>query len=183
MGKPNLYFSKYHQSICDAMNRLSKNKKVLFVGQQVHFQDFYGTLKDIPLSKRIEMPVAEEMQMGFCIGLALEGFIPVCIFQRMDFMYRAMDSMCNHLSLLPEYSRGIHKPKVIIRTTIGNDKPLDPGAQHTQDLTDVFKLALKFPVVKVKNSREVCTAYTKAMEITNSTMIIEDQRLYNNGTT
>lgn len=179
MGKQNLSYSKYYNSICDSMKLLSKNPKVLFIGQQVGFSnDFYGTLKDILISKRIEMPVAEEMQMGFCIGLALEGYLPVCIFQRMDFMYRAMDSLCNHLNLLPEYSRGLYKPKVIIRTTIGNDKPLNPGIQHTQDLTKVFQAALKFPVIKLTNYRIVEESYKKAIEIKESVLLIEDQKLY-----
>src|SRR3972149_936404 len=137
-------YSKYHEAICENMKQLALRDNVIFVGQQVHYQDFYGTLKGIPLDRRLEMPVAEEMQMGFCIGLALEGFIPVCIYQRMDFMYRAMDSICNHLSLLPESSRMKFNPKVIIRTTIGNDSPLNPGLQHTQDLTEIFKAACKF---------------------------------------
>lgn len=168
----------YFDAICESMNELSKLDNTLFVGQQVHYQDFYGTLKDVPLSKRIEMPVAEEMQMGFCIGLSLEGFLPVCIYQRMDFLYRAMDSLCNHLNLLPEYSRGIFKPKVIIRTTIGNDYPLNPGLQHTQDLTEVFQRALKFPVIKVTNPKDVFEVYNMAIKGETSIMIIEDQRLY-----
>lgn len=170
--------SSYFDAICKSMNKLSNLDNTLFIGQQVYYQDFYGTLKDIPLNQRIEMPVAEEMQMGFCIGLALEGFLPVCIYQRMDFLYRAMDSLCNHLNLLPEYSRGIFKPKVIIRTTIGNDYPLNPGLQHTQDLTGVFQKALKFPVVKVINSKDVIEVYAMAIEDDTSIMIIEDQRLY-----
>lgn len=170
--------SSYFDAICKSMNKLSNLDNTLFIGQQVGVKDFYGTLKDVPLNKRIEMPVAEEMQMGFCIGLALEGFLPVCIYQRMDFMYRAMDSLCNHLNLLPECSKGIFKPKVIIRTTIGNNFPLNPGPQHTQDLTEVFQRALKFPVVKVTNSKDVIEVYDRAIEDDTSIIIIEDQNLY-----
>jgi len=178
MEKPNLFYSKYHQTVCDSMDMLAKEDKVIFVGQQVAFQDFYGTLKNVPISKRLEMPVAEELQMGFCIGLSLEGFLPVCIYQRMDFMYRAMDSLCNHLNLLPKYSRGFYRPKVIIRTTIGNKSPLDPGIQHTQDLTEVFKKALDFPVYKVSDVDSVLGIYKEALIIDSPILIIEEQRLY-----
>lgn len=173
-----MQYSKYHEAIHKQMLNLALRKDVLFVGQQVHYQDFYGTLKGISLDKRIEMPVAEEMQMGFCIGLALEGFLPVCIYQRMDFMYRAMDSLCNHLNLLPAISRGQFAPKVIIRTTVGNDSPLNPGRQHTQDLTDIFKAALKFPVMKVTTEKEVNNAYKDAVILSSPVLIIEEQKLY-----
>lgn len=171
-------YSRYHKAIYDNMQKLALRKDVLFVGQQVQFQDFYGTLKGISLDKRIEMPVAEEMQMGFCIGLALEGFLPICIYQRMDFMYRAMDQICNHLSLLPAVSRGYFAPKIIIRTTVGNDSPLNPGKQHTQDLTDIFKKASKFPVVKVTTEKEVNDAYKDAITLSSPMLIIEEQKLY-----
>lgn len=177
-GQELLLHSEYYYSICESMNNLSLLDNTLFVGQQVGVKDFYGTLKDVPLSERIEMPVAEEMQMGFCIGLALGGFLPVCIYQRMDFMYRAMDSLCNHLSILPECSKGIFKPKVIIRTTIGNNFPINPGPQHTQDLTAVFQKALKFPVIKVTNPKDVFEVYNMAIEGDTSIMIVEDQNLY-----
>lgn len=172
-------YSDYHKMICESMVKLSEIDNVQFVGQQISPpNDFYGTLKEVPMSKRIEMPVTEEMQMGFCIGLALEGFLPVCIFQRMDFMYRAMDSLCNHLNLLPEYSRGVFNPKVIIRTTIGNDDPLNPGIQHTQDLTEVFQKALRFPVIKVLDVEGVRRAYEIALTKDSPIMIVEDQRRY-----
>ena len=171
-------YTEYYKAIQASMFQLSLRSDTLFIGQQVRAQDFYGTLVDVPLDKRIEMPVAEEMQMGFCTGLALEGFLPICIFQRMDFLYRAMDQMCNHLSLLPEMSRGVFRPKVIIRTTIGNDCPLNPGPQHTQDLTTVFQEALRFPVIRVQSPEEVKNAYEFALESDTSTLIIEDQKLY-----
>ena len=171
-------YSKYHEAICENMKQLALRDNVIFVGQQVHYQDFYGTLKDIPLEKRLEMPVAEEMQMGFCIGLAMEGFLPVCIYQRMDFLYRAMDQICNHLNLMPVITRGVYNPKVIIRTTVGNSSPLNPGRQHTQDLTKVFREALNFPVFKVTTEEEVNDAYESALLISSPSLIIEEQRLY-----
>ena len=170
--------SEYYKTICNEMKRLSQNSKVIFLGQQVASEDFYGTLKGIPLSKRIEMPVAEEMQMGLSIGFALEGFMPVSIYQRMDFLPRACDQMINHLNLIEEMSRGLFKPKVIIRTTMGSKKPLDVGPQHSQDLIELFKVALKFPVLKVTTPKEVHNAYNYAMKSVSSVMIVELQDLY-----
>lgn len=170
--------TEYHKAICQEIQRLCQYGNVIFLGQQVLSEDFYGTLKDIPLSKRMEMPVAEEMQMGLSIGLSLEGFLPVSIYQRMDFLLRACDQLINHLNLIPEMSRGKFKPKVIIRTTVGSKSPLDVGPQHKQDLTEMFKAILKFPVLKVTTPKEVHCAYHLARNSDTPVMIIEVQDLY-----
>ena len=69
-------------------------------------------------------------------------------------------------------------PKVIIRTTIGTNKPFDVGLQHNKDLTELFKVALNFPVIKVTTPQEVRDAYKLAREIDSSILIIEVQELY-----
>jgi len=168
----------YHKAICEEMVRIAKIKKSIFLGQQVASESFYNTLKEVSMKKRMEMPVAEEMQMGMSIGLAMEGFLPISIYQRMDFLPRAADQLLNHLNILPEMSRNMFNPKVIIRTTVGNKEPIDAGVQHTQDFTDMFKKVLKFPVIKVTNPKEVHKAYKLATDGDSPVMIVEMQSLY-----
>ncbi len=168
----------YHKAICQEMQRLAQDERVIFLGQQVASEDFYGTLKDIEPSKLIEMPVAEDMQLGLSIGFSFEGYLPVSIFQRMDFLPRACDQLVNHLNLISEMSRGIFKPKIIIRTTIGTKFPLDVGPQHSKDLTEMFKTVLNFPVLKVTTPQQVHDGYNFAYTSDTSVMIIEVQDLY-----
>lgn len=171
-------YSDYHKEICRAMKALSDNPKVIFLGQQVGITDFYGTFKGIPLNQRREMPVAEDLQTGIAIGLALEGYLPVSIYQRIDFLPRTCDQLVNHLDKIEKMSQGIFNPKVIIRTTIGSKTPLDTGLQHSQDLTEMFKAGLSFPVVKVETPYEVKVAYEEAIKCKSSYMIIEVQDFY-----
>ena len=171
-------YSEYHKAICEQMRISAQDRRVIFLGQQVLSEDFYATLKHISVSKRIEMPVAEDMQLGLSIGLALEGFIPISIFQRMDFLPRACDQLINHLNLISDMSSGLFRPKVIIRTTIGTKSHLDVGPQHSQDLTKMFKSIIKFPVWKVTTPKEVRDAYKFARKSDNSVMIVEIQDLY-----
>jgi pyruvate dehydrogenase E1 component beta subunit len=161
------------------MEEFAKNEKVIFLGQQVASENFYDTLTNVPFNRRREMPVAEDLQMGLSIGLALEGYLPISIYQRMDFLPRAMDQIVNHLNLIKNLSLGLYKPKVIIRTTIGTKKPLDVGLQHSGDLTELMKVACKFPVMQVNTVEEVNYAYEYAMKTDKSVMIIEKQELYN----
>lgn len=171
-------YSKYHQAIKQEMDKLAQNPKVIFLGQQCVSENFYETLSDIPLHSRMEIPVAEEMQMGLSIGLALEGFIPVCIYQRMDFLPRAMDQIVNHLNLIHRLSRGKFSPFVIIRTTIGTKIPLDAGMQHTQNLSLMMRFAVDFPVIEVNTPEEVHKAYELAIKEEIPVLIIEKQELY-----
>ena len=122
----------YREAIAKEMTRLGKKHNTIFLGQQVGVNDFYGTLGGVNPKKRIEMPVAEELQMGMSVGMAISGHLPITIYQRMDFLARAYDQIINHLDLLNEYSRGKFNPQVIIRTTVGSRKPLDVGLQHNK---------------------------------------------------
>lgn len=170
--------TKYHKAICEEMQHLADIPNSIFLGQQVGAEDFYGTLKDISMKKRIEMPVAEEMQLGMSIGMALEGYLPISIYQRMDFLPRACDQLVNHLDIIKELSRGKFNPKVIIRTTVGSKHPIDTGLQHSKDLVNGFYNLLKFPVVAVTTVKGVHTTYKIAREIDSPIMIIEYQNLY-----
>lgn len=170
----------YKKAIHLAMKMLAKKKNSIFLGQQVGVDNFYGTLKGISKSKRMEMPVAEELQLGMSIGMALEGYLPISIYQRMDFLPRACDQIVNHLGLIKQLSNGIYSPKVIIRVTVGSTSPLDTGLQHSKDLTLGFKYLVNFPVVAVKNATEVAMTYAYAFSCKSPIMIIEHQNLYHN---
>lgn len=172
--------SLYHQAICQEMEEFSQEPRVIFLGQQVASEDFYGTLTKVPMEKRIEMPVAEELQLGMSIGMSLKGLLPVSIYQRMDFLPRACDQLVNHLDLIKEISSGKFNPKVIIRTTVGSTWPLDVGLQHNKNLVEGFRKLLKnVMIIDPKTPVEVHQAYQKARECNGSTIIVEYQDLYN----
>lgn len=168
--------SLYHAALKEVMEELAKDDKVTFIGQQCVSETFYGTLKSIPLDRRMEFPIAEELQLGYCIGLALEGYLPICIYQRMDFLPRACDQLVNHLDIFNTLSKGIINPKIIIRTTIGIDKA---GLQHNKDLFEGFKKLLpNTDCYLVTTPEEVKEAYSNAYESERSSLIVERQDLY-----
>jgi pyruvate/2-oxoglutarate/acetoin dehydrogenase E1 component len=171
--------SDYKLAIKEEMEKLAKIPNVVYMGQQVLSEDFYGTLKDVPKERRIEMPVAEEMQTGIALGMALEGILPVSIYQRMDFLPRACDQLVNHLDILKETSQGKFDPKVILISTVGSTKPMDVGLQHNKDLVEGFtKLFRNIKVLPVKTVEEVRSAYKVAVECSGSVLIIWYQDLF-----
>jgi pyruvate/2-oxoglutarate/acetoin dehydrogenase E1 component len=170
---------QYQQNLKKAMEMLAKDNKVIFIGQTVEYpgSPMFGSLENVDKKKKLELPVFENTQMGISIGLALEGFIPVSIFPRIDFLICGTDQLVNHLDKVEEMSQGEFKPGVIIRTQIGNTKPIYPGAQHCGDYTKALKLMCKNVAVhKIKDETEVIPLYKMALERAKmglSTLLVE----------
>lgn len=168
----------YFNEIKKSMDMLSE-EGYIFLGQSVSYPGnvIYKTLENV--SNKIELPVAEDMQMGMSIGLSLAGKRVVSIYPRMDFLICAMNQLANHLDKIKELSYGIFKPKVIIRTMIGSKAPLDAGLQHTGDYIDMLEAGLKD--IKVYNLRYTDTiyqCYQRAVENNCSTILVEHGDLY-----
>ena len=165
----------FKQAVTDAMTMLAQHPKALFVGQSVRYdgQAQFDTFSGVHMDKRIEMPVAEDFQLGFCTGLSLQGYLPICFYPRMDFLLLAANQLVNHLDKIPLMSG--YRPKVIIRTVVGQIKPLNAGLQHTQDHTEALRLMLKsIRVDQIQHADEVMPAYQRALESDNSTIIVEN---------
>ena len=167
----------YREEMGRAMRLLADDKRVIFVGQSVVFPGpvaIAESLEGIPRSRRVELPVAEEMQLGISIGLALEGYIPVSIYPRMDFLILAANQLVNHLDKIEEMSCGRFRPKVIIRTCVGAKSPLNPGPQHCQDHTNALRqLLTNVDVVRLESAEAIVPAYRQALGSERSTILIE----------
>jgi pyruvate dehydrogenase E1 component alpha subunit len=168
---------KYENELKKAMNSLSIDEKVIFLGQTVGYKGspIYSSLEDISMERRIELPIMEEVQMGISMGFALEGYVPVSIFPRFDFLTLATNQLVNHLDKAYELSHGQFNPKVIIRTKVGSKEPLYPGPQHCQDHTEAYRRMLtNIDVVRLEHSGMIMPEYKNALENNRSTLIIED---------
>lgn len=172
----------YREELSKAMNLLAEHPKTIFIGQNTIYggTSMFWTFQDIPKEKRIELPVFEEVQMGMSLGMALEGFIPVTIFPRIDFLICAINQLVNHLDKADAMSDGQFKPVVIIRTAIGSTSPLMPGPQHCQDYTEALKLMCKhIPVVKLAEAEQIVPEYKRALEADRPTILVEIPNKYN----
>lgn len=175
----------YKDELTKAMNLLAKDKRVIFLGQSVAYPGslLSSTFEKISKSKKIELPLIEDAQMGMSIGLSLEGYIPISIYPRMDFLIIATNQLVNHLDKIEEMSCGQFKPKIIIRTAIGSTKPLYPGVQHCSDYAEGLKCMLKnVEVIKLTESKQIVQAYKHALNRKDgkSTILIEIADFYFN---
>lgn len=165
--------SHFKEAVNLAMRTLAVDPRTVFVGQSVEYDGaaIHASLDGVPMSKRLEMPVIEDFQMGFCTGLALKGRLPICIFPRFDFLLLALNQLVNHLDKLPIFG---WEPKVIIRTTVGQKMPLDAGPQHTQNYTAACQaMLLSIAVVEARSATEVTAAYDFALKAPRSVLVVE----------
>ena len=169
---------KYLDEMKRAMDYLGEQEDTIFLGQAVEYKGtaMTNSLKDIDKNKLLEMPVCEEMQMGITNGLAISGKVPITIYPRWNFLLLTANQMVNHLDRMPIFSHGEYIPKVIIRTSIGSERPLHPQAQHVGDFSEGFeKILNNTEVIRLEEPEDIFPAYFKAYNRTDgkSTLIVE----------
>ena len=173
---------KYKDELIRSMEWLAEKDDTIVIGQSIKYSGsaVYNTVKTLPMKKRMEVPVFEELQMGMSTGIALEGLVPISCFPRFDFLLRCVDSLVHHLDKMQVMTDGNFKPKVIIRTSIGSTNPLNGGVQHTSDYTEPFRQMLKeVDVVLLNEPEEIFPAFQRAYEREGSSLIIDWGDYYN----
>lgn len=169
---------KYFDELKRSMEFLAQDPRTVFIGQAVAVPGtaMTNTLKDVAREKLIELPVAEEMQMGMTLGLALGGAVPVSIYPRWNFLLCAINQLVNHLDKVQVMSNGGYRVKAIIRTGIGSERPLHPQHQHVGDFTAAIQsMCTTIEVIRVAEPADVFPAYEKALlrDDNRSTIVVE----------
>ena len=85
-----------------------------------------------------------------------------------------LSKIVNHLDKIPDMSD--YRPKVIIRTSIGSERPIHPQHQHVGDFTEAFQKMLKnVEVIRLDEPEQIFPAYEKAYTRTDgkSTLVVE----------
>jgi len=157
---------KYAEELTRSMTFLGQDPRVVFIGQAVAYPGtaMTGTLTGVPDNQKIEFPVAEELQLGASIGMSLAGFIPVTLFPRWNFVLLATGQLVLHLDKLSLMSQQGYVPKVIIRTSVGSERPLHPSYQHVGNFSQAFRLMLdNVEVIELNEPDDIFPAYEKAI--------------------
>lgn len=175
---------KYFDELKRSMEWLAEKPDTCFIGQAVACPGtaMSNTLKDVDTKKLIELPVAEEMQMGMSLGIALDGFTPISIFPRWNFLLCGMNQLINHIDKVKFMVGNNCKSKVIIRTGIGSERPLHPQDQHVGDFTDQIQDMCKtIEIVRLSEPANILSAYKKAYDRDDgvSSILVEYGDFYN----
>ena len=169
---------KYLDELKKSMDWLASKDDTLFLGQAVEYPGtaMTNTLRDVDPTKLMEMPVNEDMQMGITLGMALNGTFPISIYPRWNFLLLAANQLVNHVDKIKIMSDGNYKPRIIIRTSIGSQRPLHPQHQHIADFTAGFKAMCDFvDIIRLDEPHQIFEAYKFAYERTDGrpTVLVE----------
>lgn len=157
---------KYFDELKRSMEFLARDPRTLFIGQAVAVPGtaMSNTLTGIDPARLVELPVAEEMQMGMTTGLALAGAVPVSIFPRWNFLLCGLSQLVNHLDKLQAMSNGGYRGKAIVRTGIGSQRPLHPQQQHVGDYTAALQsMCTTIEVIRLDEPEHIFPAYERAL--------------------
>jgi pyruvate/2-oxoglutarate/acetoin dehydrogenase E1 component len=169
---------KYLEEVDRGMKLLADSGTTI-IGQAVAYKGHAITRQAgfWPEDKRVELPVAEEMQTGMALGMSLAGDIPVSIYPRMNFLICAANQLLNHLDKWELMGGGF--PHVILKAVVGSEHPLDPGHQHKANwASEITNMCEKIKVHNLIYTHKVFPAYESAITDKNVHLIIEHGDLY-----
>jgi pyruvate/2-oxoglutarate/acetoin dehydrogenase E1 component len=154
----------YFEALVQAMTACAAHPRAVFLGQSVVAGGtaMARTLAHLPESQRLELPVFEDCQMGVSTGIALAGGLPITCYPRINFLLLAVNQLVLHLDRLPLYSD--YRPKVLVRTAVAHNQPMDPGPQHVGDFDSLDGMLETVTVHRLWTPDDVTRAYERALE-------------------
>ena len=175
---------KYFDELKRSMEFLGSKKNTIFIGQAVEVPGtaMSNTLKNINKKKLLELPVAEDMQMGISLGLAMDKNVPISIYPRWNFLLYAINQLINHVDKYKVMAGNEIVPKIIIRTGIGSQRPLHPQFQHIGDFSEAIqKMCSTIEVIRLNEPEDIFPSYKKAYERKDgiNTILVEYGDYYN----
>ena len=168
---------KYLEEVDRGMKLLANNS--IIIGQAVRYKGHAITRQANfwPEDKRIELPVAEEMQTGLALGMSINGDIVVSIYPRMNFLICGANQLLNHLDKWE--LMGCNKPHIILKAVVGSEYPLDPGHQHKANWAEeINSMCEKVNVFNLIYAHQIFSVYDFCIKNKGVHLIIEHGDLY-----
>jgi len=140
----------YVQAINEALREeMHRDERVFYFGEGVgvtggSYGVTLGLIHEFGEARVRETPISEAAIVGFAIGAALGGMRPVAEIGSHNWIYQAMDQICNHAAKLTYMSGGRVSLPLVVRSH-GGETP-GSAAQHSQFLAATF---MHFPGLKV----------------------------------
>ncbi|MDC3288570.1 hypothetical protein OAU73_02400 [Candidatus Pelagibacter sp.] len=173
-----LYF---YESIREALEQsISKDKSVIVMGLGVDDpKGVFGTT--LNLHKKFEsnvydLPTAENTFTGIGLGLAISGYKPVIVHQRVEFSLLSIEQIFNQISKWFFMSGGKVNVPIVIRLIIG--KGWGQGPQHSQSLEAIFSHIPGLKVVCPSNSYDAKGMLISSIEDPDPVIFFEHRWLH-----
>lgn len=160
---------------------MEANADVMVIGEGVPDpKEIFGTTAGLQArfgtDRVVDMPLAENGMTGVCIGLALRGFRPVLVHQRIDFALLSADQLINNAAKWHYVFNGQATVPLVVRVLIG--RGWGQGPQHAQSLQSLFAHIPGLKVVLPTTPYDAKGMLIAAIEDNNPVLFIEHRWLH-----
>lgn len=169
--------------ILRVLNRnLEENPKFLIAGLGVAdpkgvFGTTLGLSEKYGPKRVLETPTSENAMTGIGVGLAISGFRPLMVHQRLDFFILAMDQLVNSAAKWHFMFGGQTSVPLTIRLITG--RGWGQGPTHSQNLHAWFAHIPGLKVVMPSFAYEVASLLQASIDDPNPVIFIEDRWIHN----
>ena len=172
------YGQAIHHALVLAME---KDPAVLVMGIGVDdHKTIFGSTKDLVRrfgkERVFDTPIAEAGMTGIAIGAALNGMKPVHIHIRADFLYLALDQLCNIAAKWRYMFGGQMSVPLVIRAVIG--RSWGQGAQHSQSPQSILMHVPGLKLVMPTTPYDAKGLLLAALADPNPVVVMEHRLLY-----
>ena len=177
-------FMNYGEACGEATKySMRRNKKVLVYGLGVDDpKGMYGTTKglveEFGPERCFDTPLSEDAMTGIGIGMAMNGFRPIHIHQRFDFLLLCMNQLINIAAKVKYLSNGKSICPFIVRAIIG--RSWGQGAQHSQSFHSFLSSIPGLTVLAPVTPFDMYNSMIWATKYDNPVIMVENRMLYKN---
>jgi pyruvate/2-oxoglutarate/acetoin dehydrogenase E1 component len=123
-----------------------------------------------------ETPTAENSSLGMAVGLAITGFKPIVVHQRLDFFLLAMDQLVNAAAKWRYMFGDQYNTAMIIRLIVG--RGWGQGPTHSQNLHSMFAHIPNLRVFFPTFAQDFETIFDHAFRQKYPIIVIEDRWIH-----
>jgi len=161
---------------------MARDEKVFCIGEDIAIPGGWGgaftvTLgleKDFP-ERMINTPISEAGFIGMACGAAVMGMKPIADVQYADFLFCAMDQVCNNIAKLRYMSGGKVKVPLVLRAPVG---VTGRGSQHAQNMETFFMPVAGLKIVCPATAYDALGLLRTAVRGDDPVLIFEHKLLY-----
>ncbi|MFH1616413.1 MAG: alpha-ketoacid dehydrogenase subunit beta [Planctomycetota bacterium] len=161
---------------------MARDERVFCIGEDIAIPGGWGGAFTVTLGLEKEFkerlfntPIAEAGLMGIACGAAVMGMRPIADVQYSDFLFCAMDQVCNNIAKLRYMSGGKLKVPIVLRAPVG---VTGRGSQHAQNMETFFMPLQGVKITCPATAYDALGLLRTAVRCDDPVMIFEHKLLY-----
>jgi pyruvate dehydrogenase E1 component beta subunit len=160
---------------------MEEDDKVLILGEDVGvdggvFRATAGLVNRFGKTRVRDTPLSETVIAGVSVGLAAQGFRPVCEIQFMGFIYPVIDQLVNHASRLRTRTRGRLTCPLVLRAPYGGG--IHAPEHHSESMEALFTHVPGLRVVIPSSPARAYGLLLAAIRDPDPVVFLEPKRIY-----